>query len=192
MSFVASRRWLASLSVLMLLSGCVSRPVSTLPVGKDGLVCAGPVMAPPDGLVPLSDAVLLDEASGASGEGKLCAGQVFVVAQPVRVYRVWDSARPYTQLGRWWSFAAPQGSRAQYREANAICSSWSALDIAGSCLLKTGSRIVVGPGQSARCPEGELPRAAVNQVYVPNDARAGTILVTDCDAGTAWPAPAAP
>lgn len=186
------RRGFASFGVLLLLSGCASRPVSTLPVGKDGLVCAGPVMTAPDGLAPVSDAALLDEASGASGEGKLCAGQVFAVVQPVRVYRVWDSARPYTQLGRWWSFAAPQGSRAQYREANAICSSWSALDIAGSCLLKTGSLVVVGPGQSARCPEGELPRAAVNQVYVPNDARAGTLLVTDCDAGTPWPVPATP
>ncbi len=47
------------------------------------------------------------------------------VYRPVKIYRVWNKAKPYTQLGRWWSFSVPKGPVDDYRKNNAICLEWS-------------------------------------------------------------------
>ena len=180
--------WIGGLAAL--LAGCSVFAPSTAPADA----CVGSVSPPPAGLEPADDPTLLQSALGAPGDGKLCIGRVFVATAPVPVYRLWDSARPYTLLGRWWSLALPQGTRDDYRRANVICPGWSALDRVSACVLVPGTRVAIGPGQSARCDEGGtvtvLPASPVNQVYVANDARAGQVLVDACDAGTEWPAPA--
>lgn len=156
-------------------------PAAPDPAPLDGEACVGAIAAPPPGARAASDEALLREALDLSGKGKLCTGRVYEAVGQVKVYRVWHVARAYTELGRWWSFAPPSGPVAAYREQNAICPEWSALDRISVCTLKVGARFVVGPGQSARCEGGVMyPKSAVNQVYIPNDTRAGKVFVEGC------------
>ena len=118
---------------------------------------------------------------------------IYQVTAPTTVYRVWTAAKAYTQLGGWWSFTAPRGPRAAYQRDNAICAEWSALDTVSSCTIKLGTRIVVGPGQSADCEgDADFAASATNQVFIPNDTRKGQLFVEGCTAGVPWPAAAAP
>lgn len=149
--------------------------------------CVGEVVKPPEGLREVQDDALLASAMGQPGRGALCKGKVFLVEQPVTVYRVYDSSKPYTQYGRWWSLEAPQGPRSQYRQQNAICPEWSPLNVVSACQLKVGERVVIGPGQSAQCAQSSIPASAVNQAYVPNDSRNNVLLVENCTAGQPWP-----
>lgn len=143
--------------------------------------CAGAVQAPPAGLAEVADPALLAQAIGGPGEGRICTGKAFEArASGVVVWRVWNSARPHTEQGAWWTFDRPAGPRASYQAAYAICPEWSALDRVVRCTLTQGARVVVGPGQSARCADRTWPASAVNQVFVPNDAAAGRLLVEGC------------
>lgn len=153
-----------------------------------GAACVGAVLQPPEGLKAVADDQLLASAIGEVGEGKLCEGRVYEVTTPgVRVFRVWTAAKDYTAYGRWWSFDIPQGPKRKYRKANVICPSWSELDRMSSCDVKVGTRVVVGPGQSATCKRKTLPQSAVNQVYIPNDSRNDQIHVENCTDGEDWP-----
>lgn len=181
------------ISVLILagLAGCaaVTPPLEQAALGIDGIACVGRVATPPEGLVAADDKTLLLNALGSSGAGKLCDGKVFVAIRPVTVYRVWNSEKRYTLTGSWWSFTQPVGPVAKYREENAICPSWSSLNRMSACTIKVGTKIVAGPGQSADCAQDQIkyPKSAVNQVYIPNDARNNAVFVEDCTEGTDWP-----
>jgi hypothetical protein len=153
--------------------------------GIDGVACVGNVAALPAGLTEQPDEGLLREAQGASGKGNICFGRVFVVRESVQVHRLWEEQRQ-NMHGQWWTFTVPQGSRESYREAHAICRSWNALDRAVSCTLKPGTRIVVGPGQSADCEEKTYPKSAVNQVYVPSNRGSADVPVENCSTQP-WP-----
>ena len=171
----------------------VAAPTPTpTPLATDGAAWVGTIEAPA-GMTAVDDAALLALAVGAPGQGKLCAGRVYQVTAPTTVYRVWTAAKAYTQLGGWWSFTAPRGPRAAYQRDNAICAEWSALDTVSSCTIKLGTRIVVGPGQSADCEgDADFAASATNQVFIPNDTRKGQLFVEGCTAGVPWPAAAAP
>lgn len=150
--------------------------------------CVGDVITPPAGMVAATDDALLASAIGAPTAGALCKGKVFVAEKPVTVYRVWDSSKSYTLYGRWWSFNLPQGPRDKYRLDNDICPEWSPLNIMSSCTIKVGTKVVVGPGQSAKCADGTiLPASATNQVYIPNDSRNNVLFVENCTPGAVWP-----
>jgi len=56
-----------------------------------------------------------------------------------------------------------------------------------SCSIKIGTKIVVGPGQSANCEDFTYPKSAVNQVYIPNNSRNDLIFIENCTAGLPWP-----
>jgi hypothetical protein len=192
MRFYATQVWL--LLTVVLLTGCSTLPTSSSALAKPAantamaVDCIGAIEAPATGLVPSSDPELLQSALGQPDKGQLCMGQVFVTTAPVKVYRVWDQAKSYTLYGRWWSFSLPQGPTEQYRAANAICPGWSALNQMSSCILKVGSKIVVGPGQSADCGDGLVyPKSPVNQVFINNDSRNNVLWVEHCDAGSHWP-----
>lgn len=151
--------------------------------------CAGAVEVV-DGLREVDDGALLQQALGAPGKGNLCTGKVLEATKAVTVYRVWNKAKPYTQLGRWWSFSTPKGPVDAYRAANAICAEWSDLDVVSECRLKIGAHVVVGPGQSATCAKTSYPPSATNQVFIPNDTRDPAnqkVFVEGCSAGAAWP-----
>lgn len=155
--------------------------------GIDGIACVGYVENPPAALKSTQDEELLNESLGATDQGRLCQGDVFLVTEPVKVYRVWDSSKPYSIYGSWWSLDKPVGSREQYRKDNDICPLWSSLDKMSSCNLKVGSKIVIGTGQSAKCKDFTYPKSATNQVYVPNDSRNDILYVENCSPGSTWP-----
>ena len=178
---------LLALALVLWLVGC-----AFVPLPESAGECAGQVNTPPVGLVEVSDDALLMQAVKPSAEGGLCTGKVFQVSPalstPIKVYRVWDKTRPYTAYGRWWSFDRPLGPRYEYRLANDICPKWSPLDQMSVCELRPGAKIVVGPGQSARCPSGAFyPPSAVNQVYIPNDSMQNILWVENCTPGVDWP-----
>lgn len=155
----------------------------------DGEACVGSIESMPAGLSPVEDAALLQEALGKTGEGKLCAGRVFTASQAgsVTVYRVWNSAKSYTEFGKWWSLSKPTGTVASYREENAICPEWSELNQLTRCTLKAGAKVVIGPGQSASCMTLTYGKSAVNQVYMANDTRVGMLYVEGCSQLGVWP-----
>lgn len=158
----------------------------------DGIACVGSIAAPPPGARPVDDSpaagAVLQKSLGATDAGSLCTGQVFEAAAPIKVYRVWNSEKEYTQMGGWWSFDAPSGTREQYREQNAVCEEWSKLDRLIVCEIKVGALFVVGPGQSATCKVGpSYPKSATNQVFIPNDGRKGEIFVERCEQLGDWP-----
>lgn len=174
--------------VFTLISGCASLHPNHHLLGKSGEACPGKIQAPADGLTEINDEALLQNAEDVHGYGKLSAGKVFAVQKPLTVYRVWDSSRPYSVTGQWWSFDAPKGSRDSYRAAEDICQEWSALDRVSTCTLKVGAHIVVGPGQSVGCQNGlYYPPSPVNQVYVPNDGKNNQLFVDCPNPGVAWP-----
>jgi hypothetical protein len=153
----------------------------------DGIACVGGIDPTPSALKPVEDAALLNEALGKSGEGKLCAGRVYEATAAVTVYRVWNQAKSYTEFGKWWSLNPPSGTVASYREENAICPEWSDLNQLTRCTIKLGSKVVVGPGQSASCMAMMYGKSPVNQVYMANDTRVGMLHVEGCMQLGAWP-----
>jgi len=117
----------------------------------------------------------------------VCSAKVFSVIAPVVLYRVFDSSKPYTKFGGWWSLNRPAGSKEEYRAANAICQEWSPLDKLVSCEIRPGSQIVIGTTQSTICNDGSVyPKTAENQVFVANDARSGFVHVGACSEEMIW------
>lgn len=179
----------AVLFVFIFLAGCAGILGENQPsaVGIDGVACRGQIEAPPEGLVAADDQDLLLSALGESGHGKLCEGKVFVAVKPVTVYRVWSSKKVNAAYGVWWSFDEPKGPKSKYRADNVVCPTWSSLDRISSCVLKTGAKIVVGTGQSAKCEQISYPKSPVNQVFIPNDIDKNIMYVEKCTPGADWP-----
>lgn len=180
---------------LLLLSACSTVPAtperSSTPQATQPSIsqCIGAIATPPPGLVPTDDPALLQRAVGEAEQGKLCTGQVLIAKAAILVYRIWDQTKPGSLYGSWWSLQQPTGSRDQYRIDNAICPEWSALDVVSVCQIKIGSKLVLGPGQSARCSdELAYPASPVNQVYLPNNLQQNLLQVENCSTGTPWPA----
>lgn len=175
--------------VSIALAGCggLARHDGAVVVGIDGLACVGELQSPPAGVVETVAPALLDQAQAASEKGGICAGKVFSVQRGVRVYRVWDSSKGYSRIGRWWSLNRPNESREAYRLNYAICPSWSALDHLVSCDVVPGSLIVIGTTQSAACEDGVHPKTPMNQVYLPNNPGQNQVLVENCRDEGAWP-----
>jgi hypothetical protein len=153
----------------------------------DDVACKGAIGAPPDGVKEVTDEALARAAIDESGKGKLCMARVFEVVAPLKVYRVWNSQKTYTELGKWWSFAKPVGPVETYREQNAVCPEWSALDRLTVCELKVGARFAAGPGQSATCETAKYEKSSVNQVFIPNDTRENKVFVDHCEQLGAFP-----
>jgi hypothetical protein len=168
---------ISALFFASLVIACTSTPLQ---------ICNGNVITPQNGLTPTEDHTLLNLALGAPGKGGLCTGQVFVVNEPVRAYRVWDASKNYSLQGHWWSFQQPQGPREQYAANNDICPEWSALDMVTECFIQTGTKVVVGPGQSAQCQSIFLEASPINQVYIPS-GKDNQIQIEHCGPSTPWP-----
>jgi hypothetical protein len=153
----------------------------------DGIACVGSIDAAPEGAKEVADEVLAKSAIDETGKGKLCMTRVYEVTAPIKVYRVWNSQKSYTELGKWWSFSKPVGPVASYREQNAICPEWSELDRLSVCELKVGAHFALGPGQSATCNEAKYEKSPVNQVFIPNDTREQKVFVDHCEQLGAFP-----
>jgi len=133
--------------------------------------------------------MLLKAAIGEPGKGGLCNAKVFSAQRTVTVFRVYNHAVPATKYGSWWSLSPPKGPRDKYARDNDVCPEWSPLDASTSCVVRSGTIVVMGTGQSAVCasPGTSLPVSLANQVYIPNDVRANRVVVEDCTADAAWP-----
>ncbi len=117
-------------------------------------VCAGNTILPDtlkDKLVEVDDPQLLAKALGQPEKGGLCQGKVYKSTEAVTIYRAWNSTNPNSQKGKWWAASQPKGKVAQYREDYEICYQWSPLDIMSQCVLASGTKVVIGTGQSAQC-----------------------------------------
>lgn len=158
-------------------------------VASAGDTCPVVDFTPPAGLKILPNEPLQARAVGEPNKGGVCSGHVYLVEQPVKVYRVWSANNEKTLYGGWWSLNEPQGPRDAYRDKNNICPSWSALDRMSSCEVKVGTKITIGPGQSAFCPKADMtyPTSATLQVYIPNYYDGGQIYVENCTDGAVWP-----
>ena len=137
-------------------------------------VCDGEVVAPAV-FAPLLTEVdrpeLVTASLGSAGTGGLCQAKAYKVTQPFEIYRAWNSRKPYSKLGHWWSFSMPSGKIAQYREKYAICPKYSPLDMMVRCSLQEGSIVVLGTGQSASCNAFDYPASSAIQLYVADAAQ---------------------
>ena len=167
----------AAAAAAILLAGCAAPPAQFAADCRGTLPTVGELRERPD-------AALLAQATAPPGQGKLCDGRTFVASEPVTVYRVWDSTRPFSEFGFWWSLERPLETREAYRRKYAICDAWSRLDRVVACTLQPGSPAVLGPGQSVACdpPQGPLPQAEAIQVFLPER---GTHFIACSSA--AWP-----
>lgn len=157
-------------------------------LGIDGVACVGQAPSSMSGMQPIQDAALVAKAQMKTGAGGVCTAQAFKAEVPVKVFRVFDGTKPWSAMGGWWALTRPQGPRDAYRELNAICPSWSALDELVSCDVKPGSALVLGTTQSVECPDGKTyPKTAEIQVYMPNDTRNNQLYVENCTKLGAWP-----
>jgi hypothetical protein len=185
MTALFRRTFVASLSLILI--ACATPPAQ---IAQPSGGCVGQVMPPPVGMSIAQNSALLASAIGTPGNGGLCEGAVYQQSASIpstTVYRVWDSAKPNSRLGRWWSFSRPQGPVAKYQAENAICPSWSQLNSVVRCQLKAGVQVAVGTGQSANCaPDPNFPPSPVNQVYVPNNSP-DDIQVENCQDEGAFP-----
>ncbi len=153
----------------------------------DEVACVGSIDAVPEGAKEVADEDLAKSAIDATDKGKLCMTRVYETVTPIKVYRVWNSQKTYTELGKWWSFAKPAGPVDTYREQNAICPEWSDLDRLSVCEIKVGAKFAVGPGQSAQCTSKRYEKSPMNQVFIPNDTREGKVFVDHCEQLGAFP-----
>ena len=88
--------------------------------------------------------------------------------QPIQVYRVWDETKPWTLYGRWWSFEEPQGSKEEYRKANAICPEWNELNDVATAQIKVGAYFFVGTTKSVDCKDRQYADTSVLQIFIPD------------------------
>ncbi len=168
----------SGLLAALLLAACASAPPRG-ETGIDGIACTLPDAPLPVALRALPEQAVPLAAEGASGHGGICRGRVYEVREPLEVHRLSDATRA-SPLGPWWALRPPAGSRDAYREAYAVCRAWNALDIAITCTLKPGTRVVVGSGQSADCAERTYPKSPVHQVYLPVNAQLDALPLQDC------------
>lgn len=102
--------------------------------------------------------------------------------KPIRVYRVWDTLKPYTMMGRWWSIQPPQGTKEEYRKANAICPEWSTLTGVVSADLKHDAVFFIGTTKGVVCDNIQYSDTSVIQVFIPEPKKALRNIVK-----SSWP-----
>ena len=106
-------------------------------------------------------------ACGVRGKGGLDSGSLFKTTDPITLYRLWNSTNPGSKMGNWWSLDPPSGPIKDYRLNNAVCPSWSPLDMWSKATLKKDTNVAIGTGQSAICSRFlEYESSKVLQVYV--------------------------
>lgn len=131
-------------------------------------MCVGNVPDVIDNAVNIEQEDLETSALGDATKGGMCDADVFDATGKITVYRIYDSSRPWSMHGRWWSFDRPRGSKPDYREDNAICPEWSALDRIVMCDIEIDEEFVVGTTQSVQCENTFYPANDNLQVYIPN------------------------
>ncbi len=155
-------------------TGASTSQVTQAGSGVDS-TCPGNSLPPGElvaNLQQVADPDLLAKAAGEPGLGGLCDGAVYQVLKPFTLYRAWNSTNAESELGKWWAFFKPDGAVAQYRKEYNICYQWTPLDMMTECTIKADTKIVIGPGQSAKCSQWVTHNvSAKKQVYLPDAAQ---------------------
>lgn len=174
------RRSILPFTALLMVAGCsnikqnksAASEVFELPEQGNVQQCVGEVVAPPIFVPLLTEVDDIDIVAGsvkANGEGGLCKAKAYRVNKPFEIYRAWNSNNPASEKGNWWSFSMPSGKMAEYRRDYAICPKWSPLDMMTRCIVKQGTHLVLGTGQSAMCnPFLTYKKSPGIQIYIEN------------------------
>lgn len=119
------------------------------------------------GLVRAEQEDIPSASCGVAGAGGLATASVFLATRDIYIYRLWNSTYEGSMLGKWWSLDNPVGTLKDWRRNNAVCPSWSPLDMLAKAVLPQGAHVTIGTGQSARCGEFlTYVKSQVLQVYV--------------------------
>jgi len=97
------------------------------------------------------DSALERSAVRVPDSGGVRCAEVFQVkpGAEVRLHRAFGGKG--WRFGRWWTLHRPGSDSTSYREGYEICRAWNSLDSLASCPVKPGTRLAIGPGQSAVC-----------------------------------------
>jgi len=93
-------------------------------------------------------------AAPGPGEGGVIKPHVVRLTRDLSVYRLWagpsvkDAQGRTSRIGQWWTFDAPAGTLASFRQRYEVCEKWDTLRFVAQCTLRRGSVVVIGPGQS--------------------------------------------
>ena len=104
-----------------------------------------------------------------TGEGGLCAAQLITqTSYAGPLFRVYDSSKPNTRLGSWWSLNPPPKSEAEWRAMYAVCYEFdTAADQYIECYIKPNTMYVLGFTQSEACSDNtRYAQTDSMQVYV--------------------------
>jgi hypothetical protein len=157
---------------------------STEPAAAALAVCDRPHDLNLPQLKRIDDPDLVRSATGAVGQGNLCAAVAYEVRQRLTVHRLSNAS--VVNLDRWWTFTNPSGTAEQYRKDNVMCDAWSTRKKT-TCQLEVGTHVAIGFGQSHNCRGyGERPFAASQkwQVYLlPNKEGKFDTQVVNCEVG---------
>ena len=128
--------------------------------------CAGPQRSDSPLLAPPAAPAGAGVPNGSLASARLYEGGP--AEAPLRVYRVYSSAPGKAGPdGLYWTPAAPQGSRANYRRDYVICPEWNDLDRVRTCNVRPWALVAVGPGAAAKCKDGTVLAASeVPQVLI--------------------------
>lgn len=138
---------LTALAALLLL-GSAAHAELALPAQLDGKAS---VLSATDPDYPRA---VVTSAVKPAGMGGVSEALVVKITQDIAVYRMWngptkiDSRGNTNRLGGWWSYDAPRGTVAEYRNNYEICQGWNDLTWVATCTLKAGAVVAIGPGQS--------------------------------------------
>lgn len=139
-----------ALLVLAVLAGCATAPPN--PLGLPASLQGRAELVKLDD--PAYEQAVPWNALKAPGTGGVLGVAVVRLSEDVPVYRLWNgpgsapAGGNTNRLGGWWSTDMPTGPVAQYRRDYEVCASWNQLTWRASCMLRRGSVVAVGPGQS--------------------------------------------
>lgn len=159
-------RWVEPAVVCWLALNCVSCAALTDAAPVTAEACGIRPMLNVDGLLLSKSDMLVERSERAPGDGGLCKAEIYEVVKPVVVYRLsGGSAGDDPSYFNRWSLENPSGSAADYRRRNVMCR--LPVSMKTVCLLKVGTKISVGFGQSLNCAgEGVVGRSLTLQVFV--------------------------
>ncbi|MGR8929803.1 MAG: hypothetical protein ACU836_04115 [Gammaproteobacteria bacterium] len=174
--------------VAMSLSACSSTPVKETHATNS---CIGTSSLPPEIenlFIEVKDDELLSKALGKPNEGRLCQGRVYESKEgtELTLFRAWNSTNPNSQYGNWWAFEMPAGKISNYRIDYEICYQWSPLDSLETCMLKPGTKLVIGTGQSTKCSEYLSYSISNKQQIFIDDAKSALVNCYSSDGEFSW------
>ncbi len=174
-------RYVILLTILIAITSCSI--ASKESINNKCLGNTAPPASLTDSLRPIENYKLTDSTIGLPLNGKLCQAQAYQAPKSFWVYRAWNSSKPMSKIGNWWTFSKPETSKKDYRSKYEICKKWSSLDMLVRCKVKKGVKIIIGTGQSEQCARTTYPVSPAKQIYISIDELNNQL--TNCSTWTA-------